>query len=381
MKTLVIEGWRTSPHSYALVNQHQLLHLLEEPRLRVFHHDIPFFQAQWATLDSGLPAALQARLAAVAPPPADVVPDLTYRISYPLRIHPGAGRVFVFATCEFSGQLADACVGSDGRPESVRPEAVDIVTSSSWSRRGFLRAGYAPGRIHVVPLGVNPALALPPAAEERIRLRQSLQLRDGDFAFLNVSAMTWNKGIGPLIAAFAAHRRTHPRSVLILKGGDALYGSVIQSSIEEAVRLRAEARDPTLIQSLRYIDQNLPWETMYRLYHAADAYVSPYRAEGFNLPVLEAMVAGLPVLVTRGGATDDFCPDPSCFGIAADTVSGELGEYLEPRIESIIEQMNRVVEDANARGRRSALGREHALLGSSWERVSGQLINVLMDRP
>ena len=378
MKTLVIEGWRTSPHSYALVNQHQLLHLLEEPRLRVFHRDIPFFQAQWATLDSGLPAVLQARLAAIAPPPAVLTADLTYRISYPLRIHPGVGRVFVFATCEFSGRLADACVGSDGRPESVRPEAVDIVTSSSWSRRGFLRAGYAPGRVHVVPLGANPALALPPAEEERIRLRQSLQLRDGDFAFLNVSAMTWNKGIGPLIAAFAAHRRTHPNSVLVLKGGDALYGSVIQSSIEEAVRLRAEARDPTLIQAIRYIGQNLPWETMYRLYHAADAFVSPYRAEGFNLPVLEAMASGLPVLATRGGATDDFCPDPACFGIAADAVSGELGEYLEPRIESIIEQMNRVVEDADDRRRRSALGREHAVQQFSWERVSGRLTELML---
>ena len=273
---------------------------------------------------------------------------------------------------------SDACVVSDGRPESVRPEAVDIVTSSSWSRRGFLRAGYAPGRVHVVPLGANPALALPPAEEERIRLRQSLQLRDGDFAFLNVSAMTWNKGIGPLIAAFAAHRRTHPNSVLVLKGGDALYGSVIQSSIEEAVRLRAEARDPTLIQAIRYIGQNLPWETMYRLYHAADAFVSPYRAEGFNLPVLEAMASGLPVLATRGGATDDFCPDPACFGIAADAVSGELGEYLEPRIESIIEQMNRVVEDADDRRRRSALGREHAVQQFSWERVSGRLTELML---
>jgi glycosyltransferase involved in cell wall biosynthesis len=379
VKTLLIEGWRTSPHSYALVNQHQLLHLLDEPRLRIFHHDISFFQPQWAALDSGLPAALQARLAAIPPLPAQLTPDLTYRISYPLRIHAGAGRVFVYGTCEFSGQLADACVGVDGRRESARRETVDIVTSSSWSRRGFLRAGYAADRVHVVPHGANPALALPPIEEERARLRQSLQLRDDDFAFLNVSAMTWNKGIGPLIAAFAVHRRSHPHSVLILKGGDALYGSVIQSSIEEAVRLRAEARDPTLIEALRYIAKNLPWETLHRLYHGADAYVAPYRAEGFNLPVLEAMASGLPVLVTRGGATDDFCPDPACFGIAADTAGGELGEYLEPRIESIIEQMNRVVEDVDARLRRSTQAREHALQQFSWERVSSQLTSVLTD--
>jgi hypothetical protein len=31
MKTLTIEGWRTGCHSYALVNQQQLLYLLGDP--------------------------------------------------------------------------------------------------------------------------------------------------------------------------------------------------------------------------------------------------------------------------------------------------------------------------------------------------------------
>jgi glycosyltransferase involved in cell wall biosynthesis len=47
-------------------------------------------------------------------------------------------------------------------------------------------------------------------------------------------------------------------------------------------------------------------EQMRQLYAAADLYASPYRAEGFNLPVIEAVACGCPVLVTRGGATDDF---------------------------------------------------------------------------
>ena len=41
----------------------------------------------------------------------------------------------------------------------------------------------------------------------------------------------------------------------------------------------------------------------------ADAYVTPYRAEGFNLPALEAIACGTPLIVTCGGATGNFCND------------------------------------------------------------------------
>ena len=36
-------------------------------------------------------------------------------------------------------------------------------------------------------------------------------------------------------------------------------------------------------------------DKMADLYRAADVYAAPYRAEGFNLPVLEAAACGVPV--------------------------------------------------------------------------------------
>jgi glycosyltransferase involved in cell wall biosynthesis len=45
---------------------------------------------------------------------------------------------------------------------------------------------------------------------------------------------------------------------------------------------------------------------MAELFQAADVFVSPYKAEGFNMPALEAAACGTLVVATKGGATDDF---------------------------------------------------------------------------
>ena len=64
--------------------------------------------------------------------------------------------------------------------------------------------------------------------------------------------------------------------------------------------------DADLMPSIRLISGHLNLAQLNSLYNAADVYVTPYRAEGFNLPALEAQACGTPVVATRGGATDDF---------------------------------------------------------------------------
>ena len=45
------------------------------------------------------------------------------------------------------------------------------------------------------------------------------------------------------------------------------------------------------------------------MFNAADLYISPYLAEGFNLTVLESLCAGLPVLVPETGSTHEYIND------------------------------------------------------------------------
>ena len=48
---LLIEGWRGINHSYAMVNQHQILALANLGGFEIYHHDLPFWLAHWNAND------------------------------------------------------------------------------------------------------------------------------------------------------------------------------------------------------------------------------------------------------------------------------------------------------------------------------------------
>jgi hypothetical protein len=60
MKTIVVEGWRFIPHSYAMVSQHQCLDLLARPDVRLYHRDIPFAFPQWRAAPGVFPPEQEA---------------------------------------------------------------------------------------------------------------------------------------------------------------------------------------------------------------------------------------------------------------------------------------------------------------------------------
>ena len=53
MKSLCVEGWRFLHHSYAVVNQWQLLSLLKRNDVALSVRDVPYFHSDW-TAQKGL---------------------------------------------------------------------------------------------------------------------------------------------------------------------------------------------------------------------------------------------------------------------------------------------------------------------------------------
>src|SRR5204862_8049639 len=121
---------------------------------------------------------------------------------------------------------------------------------------------------------------------------------------LFVGGVIPRKGVDVLLDAYATAFAGRDDVTLIVKdfGAASVYRSADRGPIREWVD---ENRLPRLV----HIDDELSDEEMAALYRACDVLVHPYRGEGFGMPVLEAMACGLPVIVTGGGPTDEFCPE------------------------------------------------------------------------
>ena len=134
---------------------------------------------------------------------------------------------------------------------------------------------------------------------------------------------------------------------------------------------------------LTYGGGTLPARALARLLRAADCYVSPYRAEGFNLPVLEAMACGVPVVCTAGGPTAEFTDRSFAEPIRSELRKKRLdataeGDALEPDLEHLIALMR---DAARRRDRLPAMGllaAQHAAKNFTWDAVTDLLLAQLL---
>jgi len=267
-------------------------------------------------------------------------------------------------------------LGSRNIGKAAKESGFTVVTCSAWAKEGFLRSGVKAAQLGYVRNGVDPAVFRPLAAVEREAARRELGWSDSFVLFHN-SSLGWNKNIEMILEGLHAMLAEHPSVRLVIKGVDALYSS--RDAVERlAGSLPDEART-RLLPHIEYIGESLPMHRVARLYQAADAYVCPYLAEGFNMPALEAAACGLPVLCTAGGSTEDFMRPEFALKIAsARTPAPRVGGVvLMPKLESYVTQLRRVIRDDAFRARAREAGPAFAHAGWTWKHAADDLINVI----
>lgn len=195
---------------------------------------------------------------------------------------------------------------------SVR--GADVLTAPSDFTRDRLVAvlGASPERIEVVPWWVAPHTA--PVAEP-FPLPPGL----GDDPYFLYPAITYpHKQHVVLLEAFALLARSHPEVRLVLTGGAASAEADVQA------RMRRADLDGRVLRTGR-----VPSEQLESLFAAATAVAVPSCYEGFGLPVLEAMVRGVPVIAAAAGSLPEVARSADL--VAADDVdawAAALGAVL-----------------------------------------------------
>ena len=346
MFKLLVRGWRNINHSIALVNQYHLLAFAQNPYVRLYHEDMPFASPDWNPVANaaGFDVAQQAKLSQICEPGAEEM-DAILTISVPFV--PSArncDKQAAFIVTEFGLLDTDFASGSDPLRWLEEGDRM-IVTPSNWCKKKAEEFGFRSDRVKVIPHGVEQNLFFPISEEERLMARQRLGFQEDDFVFLNLGGMMANKGVDLVLSAFAVVLKKYPNAKLLLKDMRQLYRYSTDHLFALVNRKHPGLLNEEVKSAIRVVSVNLPLNMMRAVYGAADVYVSPYRAEGFNLPVLEATACGLPTIVTQGGPTDDFCRESSSRFVESrltrEPIDGQdaPGEYLEPSLDSLIASM------------------------------------------
>lgn len=218
--------------------------------------------------------------------------------------------------------------------------AKKVVTLSEASAEEIVKyTGIDRAKIEVVPIAARTPGPPTPEAE----LRSELGLGDAPF-LLATSARRGHKNLGRLLEAIAKLKQG-PGISLVLPG----YSTGAEPALAQQIE------DLGLTDRVHL----LGWITdaqLDGLYAAAELLVFPSLAEGFGLPVLEAMTHGLPV------ATSNISSMPE--------VGGEAAAYFDPYdVESIAVTVDKLLGDQAERARLAAAGRERAAQ-FSWRRAA-----------
>jgi glycosyltransferase involved in cell wall biosynthesis len=365
-----VEGWRGISHSYALVNQFQLLHWKKSATATIHHIDMPFVMEHWSkiTNSAGFNDSDLSLIENISEP---IVPQALYRIFAPYNIDtPVDLPTITFSVTEFG-------LNSDKYNQSnVNRYAAlggKIHTPSQWSKKRLMASGTPENIIHVIPHAADNTYFFQMEAEANKQNREVLGYTDEDIVLLNVGTHHWNKGLDLLITAFARARLKNKRLKLLLKDQRSTYLMNSDSFVQQTLT-QIGINDSDTINSIRLLSGHLNLAQLNSLYNLADAYVTPYRAEGFNLPALEAQTCGTPVIATNGGATDDFLNRMKNYFISGKYFENanlkddlKINAYIEPDVNELIQ----ILEAIN---RKSAS--DHKNVNINWFDICNRIIDI-----
>lgn len=209
---------------------------------------------------------------------------------------------------------------------------LDLITVVSSMVKKILRDNGVTTPIVVVGNGVDHLVDVEPSTR--------MPLGKG-FRFLHISSCFPRKGVDLLLKAWGQAFRKRDDVSLIIKTFPNPHNDI------ERQLAAYQSTDPDY-PDVVLINEDLPDSAVAALYRNCHAFVAPSRAEGFGLPFAEAMLAGLPVIVTTYGGHTDFCTENTAWLVdyhfsRADNHLGLCDStWVEPNVDHLAQRMREV---------------------------------------
>jgi alpha-1,3-rhamnosyl/mannosyltransferase len=217
-----------------------------------------------------------------------------------------------------------------------------VITDSEFVRGQLIARGLAPERVTAAPLACAPAFR-PRDPARQARCRAAAGLRPEEPFVLFVGTLDPRKNLRALLEASAAARADVPHRLVVV--GKNPYGPDPDLA-GQGVLHRTETDD----------------EMLAGLMSAATLFVLPSLAEGFGLPVLEAMACGCPVVASNTTSLPE--------------VAGDAAVLVDPHnTDALAEALRAILQDEPLRRGLRAKGLVRA--GQfSWERTARETLAV-----
>jgi len=218
-----------------------------------------------------------------------------------------------------------------------------LIADSEATRADLLRFYRLPDeKIRVIPLGVDP------------KFFEIARARRPEPILLTVSTLHPHKNLDRLLRAFAGFHSARPEFRLVIAG---LRGF----DTENLERLRQELALTDHVEFTGWI----PRDDLYALYARAFAFVYPSTFEGFGLPVLEALAAGVPA---------------ACSNIEPlSSTAGDAALQFDPQDEkALLDAMTKLVSDEVLRAQLAAAGPQRAAR-FSWHTTARLTLDALIE--
>jgi glycosyltransferase involved in cell wall biosynthesis len=243
-----------------------------------------------------------------------------------------------------------------GRGLAARVDQVVALTTAEadeahalWARLG---APLAPAQVAVVPNGVDPGeiATLPPRDVGRRRWSLGAGL-----VVLFLGRLAERKGVLLLLDSFARLVRDLPEAQLLLAGPDEGMAGRVTARIRELGLARHVIR-PGLVEGTDRL----------AALAAADLFVLPAFGEGLPMAGLEAMAAGVPVVLT-----------PGCHFAEAEQAGAGL--VVPAEVDPLARAMADLLTDPERRARMGRRARDLVHHRYTWSHVATQLDTVYAD--
>jgi autotransporter strand-loop-strand O-heptosyltransferase len=251
----------------------------------------------------------------------------------------------------------------------------EMWVPSKWQRDVTIAQGYDPNKIKVVPEGVDVNTFFPEETSHKLT-------SDGRFKFFLAGRWDYRKSIKEIIETFLkTFDKDEPVDLIV--SVDNPFSNDGLNTTEE--RLEHYGFTDDRIKILHFP----PREEYIKILKSCDAFVSCARAEGWNLPLIEAMACGTPSIYSNCSGQLEFAEGKGLpvrisheLPVSASTYNhfnDNVGNYYEPDFNDLGKQMWNVVTNYKMYKQRALEESEIIRKDFNWERVAEIGIETLND--